>query len=353
MMKRFAEDDFKVSLTDLIGSNELQEMQDSFAEVANVSLRTVDPKGKLITRISNAASLCSDALQGNTAKESLCSDCLPSFLGGRGIVDEDLSFECLPGLTSYLVPLKVCFSETSSLIVGYMVVGPIIFIKRKSREEFDAVAAEFGLDPYQLWSFVLELRVFSYQGIHSLLDMIENLTNRILALAHGKFMMHRKMKGELASRIGARESLSSFSGDEFLRLFLDLVIEMTNGSVGSVMLLDEKKKELSICAARGLPQDVVRTSVLKLGEGIAGLAAQTKKSFLINQDAADEIISDRLKRPHLFSSLIVPIKCHDAVYGVVNVSSDASNPVRFDKSSLSFVTKAAGLAGVALSRLRN
>lgn len=342
-MNRIGKNNHKVSLTDLVDLGEFQSMQDSFAEVANVTVRTVDTTGKPMTKVSNAPSLCLDSLNGNAAREKLCYKCLPSFLGGEGLVDDDLSFECLPGLRVYLVPLKITISETRSLIVGYIVVGPVIFMKRKSKEELEETAREVGLDPYQLWSLVLELRVFSYQGIRSLLDMIGNLTRHILTLAYSKQTMQKKLSSILFSGLD----------EEFLELFLELVVGMTNASRGSVMLLDKKKDELVIHASHGLPQDVVLGPPLKLGHGIAGVAAETKKSFLINQDAADEAIAGRLNRPQLFSSLIVPIKSHGDVYGVVNVSSDRDKPVKFDETNLSFVNKAAAFAGVALARLKN
>ncbi|MBI5873801.1 MAG: PocR ligand-binding domain-containing protein [Candidatus Omnitrophica bacterium] len=349
-MNHNGNNNYKVTLTDLIGVAELQEMQSSFAEVANVSLRIVDTKGGPVTETSNAPSLCVEGMRDNTVREKLCQKCLPLFLGGKGNIDDDFSFECMPGLRSYLVPLKIVMSDIKSLIVGYMVVGPVIFIKRKTKEEFEAIAFETGLDPYQLWNLVLELRVFSYHGIRSLLDMIENLTSHILTLAYSKLTMQKKIS---CFKVSQEEGFKALPTDEFLELFLDLIIDITSGSVGSVMLLDDKKKELVIKAAHGLPAEVVAGPTLKLGDGIAGLAAQTKKSFLINQDAADSDICGRLKRPQLFSSMIVPIKCREDVCGVVNISSDTSAPIRFDESSLAFVTKAAGLAGMALARIRS
>lgn len=344
----------KVSLLDLISLKELQEMQDSFSEVASVCIRTVDARGNFLTAPSNPPNLCVEPLKDNEVKEKLCGQCLPTFLGGDGIVDDDLSFECLPGLRVYLIPLKLAVTQTTSVIVGYMNVGPVIFLKRRTKEEYAHIAEKAGMELYDLWNFVLELRVFSYKTIHSFLDMIENLMGHILNLAYSKMAMQKK----ILSGIGAKQKEKSGGGmatsrvDEFLELFLDFIMDITQGNIGSVMLLDPNKRELSIRASRGLPFSVIRDTSVKLGEGISGLAAQTKRPFLINEDSVDESISERLKRPQLFSSIVVPIKCRDDVYGVVNVSSDRALPVRFDESTLSHLTKAAGLAGVTLEQIR-
>ena len=75
----------KISLTDLIGLNELQEMQDSFSEVASVAIRIVDSKGNKITAMSSPPSLCSEALGNAVIKEKVCGSCRPTFLGAKAL----------------------------------------------------------------------------------------------------------------------------------------------------------------------------------------------------------------------------------------------------------------------------
>lgn len=343
----------KIRIQDLIAVSELEKMQESFSEVSGVMIRTVDPQGAHLTAYSNVPSLCSEALQDSRVREKICLGCKPNFLGGEGIVDDDLSFECLPGLRNYLVPLKIATSETTSLILGYMIIGPIVFMKRKEKEEFRVIAEELGLDPYQFWSFVLELRVFSYQGIRSLLDMIEGMTGRILALAYSKLSIQRRFSRKIFKRISRKDALPENGFDEFLETFLDLVMDVCNANTASIMLLDPQKHVLTIRAGRGISDEVMRSAKVRLGEGISGLVAQTKRPFLINEGSCDAVISDRLKRPELFSSVVVPIKCRDEVYGVINVSSDRTFHVKYDDSTLALLTKAAGLAGVTLEKISN
>jgi ligand-binding sensor protein len=341
----------KVALRDLINVSEIQEMQDSFAEVANVAVRTVDPQGVFMTAMSRVPELCGDSLKSPTVKDELCRCCLPGFLGGEGIVDEDLSYECVPGLTNYLVPLKISLSRGASLILGYMVIGPIIFMKRRDKQDYAELAMKLDMDLEHLWSQLLEFRVFSYKGIRSFLDMVSNLTGHILNLAYAKRMMQDEIsKGLLEPVVMAAAGVTL---QEFIELFLDLVMDITNGSTGSIMLLDRASRSLKIKAAHGLSPKIVAETTVRLGDGVSGLAAQTKRPFLINEQNADPLISDRLNKPQLFSSLVVPIKYGESVYGVINVSSDKTLPVIFDESTLAIVSRAAGLAGVALQRFQN
>jgi ligand-binding sensor protein/putative methionine-R-sulfoxide reductase with GAF domain len=344
----------KPVLSDLIGSRELQEMQDSFAEVANVSVRTVDPHGRFLTKMSHMPTLCADAIKDSRLAETLCRSCLPTFLGGEGIVDEELSFECLPGLRHYLVPLKVNCSYGKALILGYMIIGPIVFMKRRNREAYVEVAERVGMSVEQLWGLLLELRVFSYKGIRSFIDMVEHLMGRILALSFAKWAMQDAGRLAMPNRIFGRQAGPGAAErlDEFLKLFLDLVMDVTNGNRGSLMLWDPDKQTLSIRASQGIPDEIVAQTQVSSGSGVAGLAFEQKRSFLISGDRSNIEIADRLTQPQIFSSLVVPIKSNDTALGVLNVASDRRMPVQFDDSSLALVTRAAALAAVALQSLQ-
>ncbi len=343
----------KPVLTDLIGLRELQEMQDSFGEVANVSIRTVDPQGNFLTKMSHAPSLCAQAPKDSPWGAALCRSCLPMFLGGEGIVDEELSFDCLPGLRHYLVPLKVSRSRSESQILGYMIIGPIIFMKRRERSTYVEVAERLDMSLDQLWGLLLELRVFSYKGIRSFIDMVEHLTGRILNLSFGKWAIQNKLRSGVSHRVFRGEAGDGRDAvDEFLRLFLDLVMDITNGNRCSLMLWDQDNEVLSIRAAHGIPEEVVVGTRLRPGAGVAGLAFEQKRSFLISEDRSDPVIADRLTQPQIFSSLVVPIRAGDTALGVLNVASDRQMPVQFDGSSLALVTRAAGLAAVALQSLQ-
>jgi len=342
-----------LTLKDLIGLDELQQMQDSFSEAADITIRTTDTCGKFLTEESRVPTLCKEVFLSESFKKEICGQCLPSFLGGEGIVDDELSYECLPGFKKYLIPLKISLAPTKSLILGYMILGPVIFMKRKDKGEVQALASEFGIDFEKLWNQFLELRVFSYKGIHSLLDMVENLTKSVLNLAYAKAVMQKKMMSKFSGIADAKNLCKTTSIDEFLKLFLDLAMSLSKGSKGSVMVLDARKNRLTIQASCGIPTDIVRQTSLKVGDGIAGLAAETKKSFLINKQNADQLLLERLKKPEISSSLVIPIRYNDLVYGVLNISADESSPVEFNESNLAFLSKAAGLAGVALHHFKN
>jgi len=342
----------KLSLESLIPIDELQEMQDSFSEVAKVTVKTIDVAGNYITRASNLASLCAGVFKNTLLGEEFCMRCRPTFLGGNAIVDDDLSYECLPGLKNYLVPLKVSLSKVRSTIVGYIVIGPVFFMKRSDKSDYQQIADKIGISIDEFWSYILELRIFSYKGIHSFLEMVENLTNRILTLAYSRHIIQKKIfEDSFSQSTGQVEPLSNQT-EEFLEAFLDFIADITHSKISSVMLLDDTGKRLTIRACRGLSESIVNQTSVKLGDGISGLAAETKRPFIINDDVFDSDLADRLKRKELFSSLVVPIRFREEVLGVVNISSSRTSPVKFDQSTVSILTKAAGLAGITLESIQ-
>jgi ligand-binding sensor protein len=342
-----------VGLEELIAIDELQEVQDSFSEVANVAIRTIDHNGRALTSMSHPPTLCSDAFKDSILRKKLYTQCLPAFLGGEGIIDEDLSFEYIPGFKNYLVPLKIKFSKTRSLILGYMVIGPVVFMKRKERQEYKEDADKHEIDLDELWSLALELRVFSYRGIRSLLDMLDNTMGRILNLAYDKAAMQKKMFSGSTDKGIKKLELRLNQANEFAEIFLDLAMDITRGSTGSVMLWNHEKRAFEIKAAHGLSDAIVRSTSVKLGEGVCGLAAEMKRPFLISNDSVDQILAERLSKPDLVSSVVVPIKCRDSVYGVINISSDRDCAVKFNEATLTLLSRAAGLAGVAFENIQN
>lgn len=351
-MSRF--DSFRdFTLQDLISQPQLQEMQDGFSEVANVAIRTLGPSGEQTTPMSFPPSLCSEILRFAPLKGDLCRNCLPAFLGGQAIVDEELSFECLPGLKHYLIPLKLSVSENTSRVLGYMIIGPLVFMKRRNKEEYRDLAAQLDLDLEQFWGFILELRVFSYKGIHSFLEMVGNLMSHILNLAYSARSIEREMSSRMKTGPLRLSSQDAGQLKEFLEMFLDMIADMADATSSSIMLLDKKNGVLVIKAFAGMPEDVARTISLKMGEGVAGLAAMTKKTYLISDEHRDAEISERLHRPDLLSAIVVPIRSQDEVFGVLNVSRDRGKAEAFRERDMALLTKAAGLAGLALERIQS
>jgi putative methionine-R-sulfoxide reductase with GAF domain len=101
---------------------------------------------------------------------------------------------------------------------------------------------------------------------------------------------------------------------------------ITQAECGSIMLLNNLTQELNILTYKGVDLHKVQDIPVKLGEGIAGLAAQKKESFVINEGKSNNRIRHLLKKPELKCAVVLPImKNNKDVLGVMNISTHQEN----------------------------
>ncbi|MEW6169971.1 MAG: PocR ligand-binding domain-containing protein [Candidatus Omnitrophota bacterium] len=323
------------ALKDLINVEAWQDIQDNFSLVTGIDIRLIDSKGNpLIRRSNHSSALCSDYSPiAQTVKEKVCVDCLPTFLGGNGVVDRNLSFSCIPGLDNFIVPLSI-----ENEVLGYILMGPVILVMRKTKEQYSQIAESLNVDLEELWSAILELKVISFHGAQSMLELVKDVGEYIVNLAYRDYMKEE----------GVSFKLSTVKLHKILELLLDVAFEITGADIGSVMLVDKKSDELSIKASRGISDDIVARTRVKLGSRISGLAAREGEAFLIDKALKDNRISRYLERPSLNSSMVVPLKLKDTVVGVMNLAILSTSPNKFSQDGLELMRKLADLATVAI-----
>jgi len=324
----------QISLKDLIDAKEWQKIQDNFSAITEVGLRTLDARGLPFIPPSGLPKLCKEFLRvPHLRSKSLCECCLPTFLGGKAIVDKNLTFICDSGLYNFVAPLRV---EGNAL--GYLILGPAVLVMRKPKEEYRKIAEKLGLDFEEFWSMILEIRVLSFHGARSLVELIKDVAEYTLKLAYENFM--HKMHISIG--------LDSLKTNQLFNTLLDVAFEISGADVGSVMSCSNTDDELTIQASKGIPEEVVRDTRVKLGSGISGIAAKEGESFLIDENTSDNRIKSYLKRPYLGSSMVIPLKAQERVVGVMNLGALSTSSVRFGKDSLSLINKLAGLATLAI-----
>lgn len=140
--------------------------------------------------------------------------------------------------------------------------------------------------------------------------------------------------------------------DAILEVALDNVLTLMNGTVGGILLLDDETQTLSYRVYRGLSAEYVKQMHLKVGEGIAGKAAQSGRAILLEDISADP----RTARPEwvraegLKAWLSVPLRARQVVLGVINVAS--RDPHRFTKHDMHLLHSIGDQVGVAIEEGR-
>ena len=112
--------------------------------------------------------------------------------------------------------------------------------------------------------------------------------------------------------------------DKCMTTSIEKVADLLDAERGSLMLLDKKNQELSIKAATGLTEDIVRHAKVKVGEGVSGWVAENKESLLIEDITKDKRFQKRDGNYHNNSLLSVPLVTKDGILGVINVNNKIS-----------------------------
>jgi HD-GYP domain-containing protein (c-di-GMP phosphodiesterase class II) len=130
--------------------------------------------------------------------------------------------------------------------------------------------------------------------------------------------------------------------EEVAERALERAMAISGAASGSVMLA-EQDRGLTIQTSRGIPDDVVASTAVAPGEGIAGWVFSSGKPLLVE----DLPGGDGTRRRGVRSAVSVPIADEDGILGVLNVGS-REFPARFTDDNLRALETLGRLTAVAL-----
>jgi len=128
------------------------------------------------------------------------------------------------------------------------------------------------------------------------------------------------------------------------------VMAVTEADSGSIMLLDEADKILTIKAAHGLEEEIMLKTQVEIGEGIAGWVALNQEPLILIDDT-DPRFKSELKRREIISAISVPLISKDKVIGVLNISRNKSADL-FTKDNLNVAMSFAGQLAIAILNMQ-
>ena len=145
---------------------------------------------------------------------------------------------------------------------------------------------------------------------------------------------------------------------------VDSACKETNAERGSLMLLDDARQVLHLKAHYGFSEVIAAKQTKTLGQGIAGMVAETRKPLIIQGGVEQNPeLADRLDDADVISSISVPLigKERSRVYsltrlpaarehliGVLNISKSDPQAAPFSESDLEFVAIMAGQVSAAI-----
>jgi len=136
--------------------------------------------------------------------------------------------------------------------------------------------------------------------------------------------------------------------DELLRLIVQVTAEIMNSKISSLMLLDPEKKELVVRATQSISEAYNKKPNIKLGEGIAGMAAAENKPLCVLDVKEDPryLNRDVAAQESLCSLASVPLAVKGRVIGVLNCYTSKKH--QFTRNEIAILTALANQAAVAI-----
>jgi sigma-B regulation protein RsbU (phosphoserine phosphatase) len=112
---------------------------------------------------------------------------------------------------------------------------------------------------------------------------------------------------------------STLDLDELMVRIAEMVKRVIDYDVFAILLLHEKEQELRVRFSLGHPEELVKGLRIKVGAGIVGRAAQTRRSVLVNDVRKDPAYIQSL--PSVQSELAVPLISKNRVVGVMDLEA--------------------------------
>lgn len=163
----------------------------------------------------------------------------------------------------------------------------------------------------------------------------------------------RSMRGvgsEMPALLAASNAVNSVLGvEQALQVVLSTARELVGADEGSVMLLGEDGL-LRVLASEGIPGEIVASTAMPLGEGIAGRVAQSGVPQLISGSARDRSIGSFVEpsRP-IKSAVSVPLRAAGKTLGVLNLNV-VSGRKQLDEDDLQLAQIFAEQAAMAIHK---
>ena len=139
--------------------------------------------------------------------------------------------------------------------------------------------------------------------------------------------------------------------ENLCKIIVEYATDLLNTKMGSLMLINKATNELEIIAARGLTDEVVRTTKMQVGEGIAGRVAQEGKPIFCEDIEKDVRFMRHSNVKYASSSFIaVPLKVKNKVIGVLNINS-ANDGRKITSKDMKLVSILADQAAVEIENI--
>ncbi len=137
--------------------------------------------------------------------------------------------------------------------------------------------------------------------------------------------------------------------DTLLQRVSELVRKVIDYEIFAILLLNDKTQEMRIRFQVGHPQEFAERLRVKVGEGISGLAAQSREAVLVNDVAKHENYIDSVQGVR--SELAIPLIIKNRVIGVIDIEAPQADYFTEEHSRLLALVASRIAIGIENARL--
>ena len=202
--------------------------------------------------------------------------------------------------------------------------------------------SEFTADDEQIIQMLAAYAAAAIQNAR----LVEHMKERDVALT--------RRNVDMALLNGIASTLtSSLELNEILNKTLGQVMNYLRVEAGEIFLLEEDHKTLRMVLHRGQAAEAFWSrSVLRVGEGPVGMAAQRRAPIVVGSDAASDgpFLRDAVKEAGFQHMACLPLISGDRLMGVMSVAGKGGEPM--DERTLQLLTAVGAWAGLAIENAR-
>jgi len=334
-----------LELTDFMDLPTLQEIQDSFAAIANVKATITDAEGNLLTQPTPTK----EFLRRQRAIEEAEDDGAPP--------DSDSPVDGQPAGVSPLSPQRNGREYVAPIMVNNQRLGTIRMSAVRGGLDIDEnrlaiFASRLQIDPKQLKTTVTNL-LRNKNNRSAAIQFLFLLANAIARLCFQEYQLRRRID-ELTAVYNVAMMLSEARDlQSVLQRTVAVVCEVMNVRSSSIRLIDQEKDELTIKAVNNLSLQYIAKGPVRLSKAEIDHEALSPKGFSYVKNMADDPrvqYPEESKREGIVSMLSVGMRYKGRAIGVLRVYTNEEK--HFSQLEIDLLRAVAAQAAAAIENTR-
>lgn len=174
-----------IRLVELIETEILQKIQDSFSSLTGMAALTTDKDGTPITKGSNFTDFCMKYTRQSAKGAERCEKC--DKMGAEICIanGKPHAYSCHGGLIDYAAPIMVHGKMIGSFIGGQ------VLSKKPDLNKFRKIARELEIDEDEYIEAVKKVEVIDKERIDNAAEALGNIAEVLSNLAYGRYLANK------------------------------------------------------------------------------------------------------------------------------------------------------------------